>query len=247
MRNLPLSLWLLVAAQIEAQQLLPTAIRKMPADEGAKFHHEYCAFPEHHHMADFTGNQDQNQGQRFSLDSPAAAQAARRWAPDDGVLGDTGATGNASLLLSYRSPISPHFDYSEADSLLPEKRDDAGGWNLFRRSRDALARLQRRQWSCPTGTKNCASIGFPNSCCETDETCVEITDTGLGRVGCCPAGATCGGTISGCADGNTACASEIGGGCCIPGFVCEGVGCEYPQPLSGHYVKVYVCMLMERH
>ena len=54
-----------------------------------------------------------------------------------------------------------------------------------------------------------------------------VQDTGLGPVGCCPKGTSCSGGVSGCTDGSTGCASDIGGGCCIPGFVCQGVGCEY--------------------
>lgn len=89
-----------------------------------------------------------------------------------------------------------------------------------------LRRLQKRQWACPEGTGSCINVGYPNSCCQTGETCVVIQDTGLGPVGCCPFGSTCGGTIAGCAAGNTPCGSEIGGGCCIPGYVCQGVGCK---------------------
>lgn len=100
--------------------------------------------------------------------------------------------------------------------------DDEQSHNPFH----LLRRLDKRQWACPGGTGSCVNIGYPNSCCQTGETCVVIQDTGLGPVGCCPSGSTCGGTIAGCASGNTPCGSDIGGGCCIPGYVCEGVGCK---------------------
>lgn len=197
MRLLPPPLWLLIAAQIDAQAQLPTAVRKMPPDAGEKFHHEYCAFAE------------------------------------DGALAERAApllVTNASAPLPYRPPFAPHDERSQDPSQIPRSRGDvdgrAYGWRLLRRAAaGALARLEGRQWACPGDTSSCAGIGYPNSCCQSGETCVEIEDTGLGPVGCCPSGSTCGGSISGCASGNTACSSEIGGGCCIPGFVCEGVGC----------------------
>ncbi|KAL1899865.1 hypothetical protein Sste5346_002731 [Sporothrix stenoceras] len=96
---------------------------------------------------------------------------------------------------------------------------------LVRRAADALARLQRRQWGCPSGTSSCQSIGYPYSCCTTDETCYKVKDTGLGPVGCCPAGQTCGGAVSDCTSDSTACPESLGGGCCIAGYVCQGVGC----------------------
>ncbi|KAK5658553.1 hypothetical protein OQA88_1946 [Cercophora sp. LCS_1] len=179
MRPLPLGLWALIVAQIEALQNgpLPTAIRKMPPDSGAKFHHSYVAFSPSEQL------------------SPALA--ARDFPPS-----------NTSI------PFLPAF----ALSLEPPRDPVLARFEV-------LSRLTKRQWSCPSGTSGCGIIGYPNSCCRTGETCVEVEDTGLGPVGCCPAGSTCAGSVIGCADGSTACASDIGGGCCIPGFVCEGVGC----------------------
>ncbi|KAK4190667.1 hypothetical protein QBC35DRAFT_489416 [Podospora australis] len=174
--RLPLSLWALIAAQIEAhdtstsKQLLPTEIRKMPPDSGAKFHHYYCAFPQ----------SDPSLQQHLTERDTSANSTSEQFQPPFAVI------------------------YGAND----------GGV------------LQKRQWACPSGTNSCASIGYPNSCCQSSLTCQAIQDTGSGPVGCCPAGTTCGGGISGCADdGSTACSSDLGGGCCIPGFVCSGVGC----------------------
>lgn len=89
--------------------------------------------------------------------------------------------------------------------------------------------------SCPLGTNSCTNIGYPNSCCSSSQTCILIADTGLGPVGCCPAGSTCSGSISSCAAGNTACPSSLGGGCCIPGYTCSGVGCEFSS-----YICTYI-------
>ncbi|KAK4456410.1 hypothetical protein QBC42DRAFT_292618, partial [Cladorrhinum samala] len=197
MRPLPLSLWALVAAQIEAREqqeqqqkqraeaspllLLPTAIRKMPADSGAKFHPHYYAF--------------------------AAAPAPPPEQPALVVVVAREATDNSSS-----STFHPPF-------AILNTSPNPSSLELLRR-----AALQKRQWSCPSGTTSCASIGYPNSCCQASESCVAVKDTGLGPVGCCPAGATCNGSVGSCADGSSPCGSSIGGGCCIPGFVCAGVG-----------------------
>ncbi|KAK3309096.1 uncharacterized protein B0T15DRAFT_129293 [Chaetomium strumarium] len=235
MRPLPSSLWLLIAAQIEARvqaqaeshsplqqhRLVPTAIRKMPPDQGAKFHHEYCAFPEHEQHAAFAP--------ASSSHKPAAAIAARSALDSEDALR---LAGNASAELPLRPPFAvlsglEEFEFEDEDEdrrIAPPPPPAA--WDcLFRRAASALAFLEKRQWSCPSGTSSCASIGYPNSCCGQGETCVEVPDTGLGPVGCCLEGAACGGGISGCPGGSTTCGSEVGGGCCIPGFVCAGVGC----------------------
>jgi hypothetical protein len=217
MRPLPLSLWLLLTAQIEAleraqaesqtqKQPLPTAIRKMPPDQGAKFHHEYCAFPEHAALRSVSHQLHPAIAARSAYETE---DARRIWV-------------NASAEL----PLRPPFAVLSGPEQPDEESRPSPGWDLFRRAASALAFLEKRQWACPSGTSSCSSIGYPNSCCGESETCMEVPDTGLGPVGCCPSGATCGGGISGCADGSTACGSEIGGGCCIPGFVCQGVGCK---------------------
>ncbi|KAL2115662.1 hypothetical protein VTJ04DRAFT_9917 [Mycothermus thermophilus] len=196
--SIPLSTWLLLLPQLAgASQLLPTAIRKMPPDRNAKFHHEYCAF----------ADPDEEQ--------LPAALLARRFSSSN--------NHHQPQWSNTSTPISPFPPFALlASSSSSGHNDDPPPWFLFRR---AKAALERRQWACPVGTQSCASIGFPNSCCGQDETCISIEDTGLGPVGCCPAGATCGGGVHGCVNGGMACASEIGGGCCLEGFVCEGVGC----------------------
>ena len=221
MRPLPLSLWLLVAAQIDAQAHLPTVIRKMSPDAGEKFYHEYSAFAE---------------GDEAAAAIPARQNfAGRRDA-------DTFLGFNSSLQLPYHPPFAQHVDTAQHQDRdwISQGAGDAEvppyGWQLLRRAAAAgaaRARLEARAWSCPSGTSSCVGIGFPNSCCQTGESCVQIEDTGLGPVGCCPSQSTCAGTISSCFAGNTACPSNVGGGCCISGFVCEGVGCTwYPHLTS---------------
>ncbi|KAK4168924.1 hypothetical protein QBC43DRAFT_308305 [Cladorrhinum sp. PSN259] len=194
MRPLPLTLWALLTAQIDAldekNQLppsIPTAIRKMPPDPNAKFHPHYAAFD--------------NTEQQLSL--PAALLARSQSSSSSSNTTDTELSPPFALLNT-----SPNLSPLE----------------LLRRS------LQSRQWSCPQGTNSCGSIGYPNSCCANTETCVKIEDTGLGPVGCCPRGTSCNGSVGACADGASPCASQVGGGCCIPGFVCAGVGCVQAPP-----------------
>ncbi len=90
------------------------------------------------------------------------------------------------------------------------------------------ALLFKRDFQCPGGTSSCSSINRPNSCCAAGEICVIVTDVGLGDVGCCPHGQTCGGSVQGCnaAAGYTSCPGSSNGGCCIPNYSCKDVGCE---------------------
>lgn len=205
MRPLPLSLWALITVQIDAltpppQQPLPTAIRKMPPDQGAKFYHSDCAF--HNHV--FAPAPERPLSPAIAARDFFEEQDARR------------RSANSSATLDFRPPFALSLD----DDTSPARQALLG--------RVVLARLQKRNWSCPTGTSNCDAIGFPNSCCKTNERCVQVQDTGLGPVGCCPAGATCSGGVQNCTDGSTACASDLGGGCCVPGFICQGIGCKPP-------------------
>lgn len=121
---------------------------------------------------------------------------------------------NGSAAISFRPPFALHTDYEDLKAR--DLRDGAA----------VLAVLEKRGFVCPTGTSDCGVIGYPNSCCSTDESCFAIQDTGLGPVGCCPKGGSCGGTISSCNAPNSPCADNLGGGCCIPNYVCEGVGCK---------------------
>lgn len=200
-RSWLLGLLLLLAAQVTQAQAnarqLPTAIRMMGTDAGEKFLHEYSAF--------CSSDDDDDH------DSAAPILAT-----------------NASAA-PYRAPLAAHL----YDPPLVQGRDDddddgggsQGGWDVFRGARSAEARLARRDFACPTGSSDCAAIGYANSCCQAGTTCVEITDTGLGSVGCCPEGQSCTGTIA-CSGGQEGCSSESGGGCCISGYACASVGCK---------------------
>ncbi|KAF5652572.1 gpi anchored protein [Fusarium sp. NRRL 25303] len=110
----------------------------------------------------------------------------------------------------YRPAFAPHSEESHE--------------SLLRRAAEALALLQRRS-SCPKGMNSCSDIDSEVKCCQEGTYCVNVGDTVAGGIACCPDGASCGGGVGACPDGATSCSAELGGGCCIPGYVCQGLGC----------------------
>lgn len=97
--------------------------------------------------------------------------------------------------------------------------------NLLRRAAEALAMLEKRA-SCPPGMNSCDYQGSPNKCCQDGTYCTDVPDTMVGHVACCPDGASCGGGVADCPSDAVTCPPDLGGGCCIPGYVCQGEGCE---------------------
>ncbi|KAI0427621.1 hypothetical protein F5Y09DRAFT_315742 [Xylaria sp. FL1042] len=219
-------------------ETLPTAVRKMSLDEGEKFMPEYFAFA----ASEFASGAQTPLG-LGSRDVLAPT-------PEEEAL----LAGNSSAVLVFRPPFPRHQDPShgvEARSgskgdatdqrrRWQRSRDEEGEgagagagkgageshWSLYRRAMEALARLQGRDFNCPSGTHVCSNIDQPNYCCPDGTTCFVVENSpDAGNVGCCPDGQTCGGSVAACSDGNTACPAEEGGGCCIPGFVCADVGC----------------------
>jgi hypothetical protein len=176
----------------------PVGIMKMSADEGEKFYMEYWQFEGEIGQSNILGESS------ISLRKGDEDEEARLLV-------------NTSAILSFRPPFMLHTEESTYGDLRARRTLEA---------RNALAILEKRQFACPTGTADCSSIGESNYCCATGETCFSIQDTGLGPVGCCPTGSTCGGTVTTCNSPNTPCADSLGGGCCIPNYVCAGIGCE---------------------
>lgn len=224
--GLPSSLLLLLATQLATaqQQQLPTAIRKMGFDAGEKFFPEYYAFSDEDAVV-----QQQQQVIAQRATNPALPPARR-----GGVLTEEDEellATNSSASIPYRAPFAAHF-YSNVEVRGHEDDilDDDWGDLLFSHHRarylvEVKLAGAKRDYACPTGTSSCSSIGYPNSCCQSGTTCVQIDDTGLGSVGCCPDGESCTGTIA-CSDGQQGCSSESGGGCCISGYECASVGCK---------------------
>ncbi|KAF4313159.1 gpi anchored protein [Botryosphaeria dothidea] len=176
----------------------PAGIQKMSGDPGEKFYLHYWQFED--------ASPEIGRGDSDSL--RGRAQAA-----------DTNAEEH-------------YLNSSMAENLLPplllhsEAHQDSGRGLLRFFQRDLF---EKRDFQCPTGTNSCANINRPDSCCPSDETCVIVEDTGLGDVGCCPAGSTCSGGVSNCNTdaGYTSCPESDNGGCCIPGYTCQDVGCKH--------------------
>ena len=191
---------LLLLIAAQVDGQLPTAVRKMGLDDGEKFFPEYMAFEEEIYEQ--------------AMLSPREAVAAVRMSREEEVR----LLGTDSLI-SYQPPFAPHVTGDEGQL----------GWEIFRRAGEALSLLQGRQ-SCPEGMGNCANVGEPNKCCMNTEVCVTVQDSSSGNIACCPQGKKCSGAVGQCAQGATSCPAELGGGCCIPGFVCLGVGCKLDIP-----------------
>ena len=120
---------------------------------------------------------------------------------------DADTSTNSSLLLDtcLQPPLLPHS--SSTPPLL-------------------LRALQKRDFTCPTGTNSCASIGAAYGCCPQGTTCQL---SGSGELGCCPGSqASCSGsTPTQCEDGYSPCPQFHGGsGCCLAGFTCQSDGCK---------------------
>jgi hypothetical protein len=119
---------------------------------------------------------------------------------------------NSSAPIQPFSPLRPHVEAGVYDSY----------------ARFAIrSLLLKRDFKCPDGTNSCSSIGQPNSCCSTSSKCITIPDNGLGPVGCCPQGMNCvGAIVCDTANGYTSCPDSPNGGCCLPGYSCQDVGCK---------------------
>lgn len=97
--------------------------------------------------------------------------------------------------------------------------------SVLRRAAEALAMLERRA-GCPSGMNSCEDVGAPNKCCQDGTYCNEVDDDAVGGVACCPDGSECGGDIGECPADAVSCPASLGGGCCIAGYICQGVGCR---------------------
>lgn len=203
----------------------PVAVKKMSVDENEKF------FPEYWRFQDYG-----NQHAMFKRPSGGAAVNALRKEFEE---------EEASLLVNASAPLSfrPAFAVHKTQEMSLNKRDNLAIAALgARNAAAALAFLEKRDFQCPGGTSPCNNIAAPNLCCAMGEVCFTIPDTGLGTVGCCPSGANCSGNIT-CAAGNTPCGSDIGGGCCIPGYVCAGIGCELLKLLQNLVYTDIRCLI----
>lgn len=180
---------------------VPIAVRKMSNDQGEMFFPEYWQF-----------EPDTNGASKLELDR-------RRHVP--GSLGppeDRSDWANASMPQPLQAPFALHIN---------RQLDTRPLTSRLLRAPGAIFARDARDFTCPGGTSNCASINRPYSCCAAGLVCQLTTDSGLGDVGCCAPGQVCGNKVSGCPETDLACPDSLGGGCCIPGSRCVGVGCEF--------------------
>ena len=186
---------------------VPVGVRKMSGDEGEKFYMDYWMF----------GAPGVVGSERPML-RPLESSRVLRPRDEDEDVEALQLYNNVSIPHPFKAPILLHTNHHDQTP-------------LNRRSpRAALLALQNRDFKCPGGTADCSSIGRPNSCCASGEVCQIIPNTGLGDVGCCPVGKGCSGDLKNCDLGFTKCSDDLGGGCCIPDYVCVGVGCELEYP-----------------
>lgn len=181
----------------------PIGVQKMNSDEGEMFFLEYWRFD--------GGSQETTL--RDELGRIEGRDKSSRVDSDEDDPTSSEARFNVTLLPHLQAPFSLHATHG-------------GVYNGPLSPRAVLHFLTGRGFQCPTGTASCTSINRPNSCCPTGEACQLITDVGLGDVGCCTQGQSCSNQVSDCQQGYTSCPGTAGGGCCIPGYTCNGVGCE---------------------
>ena len=183
----------------------PVGARKMSDDESEMFFVEYWQFNAELGDMDVSSTWERARSKLRSLDPRQA---------EEDVLG----LQNASVPHLLDAPFALHTERQLIN--IP----------ILRRLSRASSDFGERNLQCPTGTSSCVSIDRPNSCCPSEQTCQLVTDTGKGDVGCCAQGQACSQQVSDCKQGYPSCPDNQGGGCCIPGHVCVGVGCKFTCP-----------------
>ncbi|KAI9796882.1 MAG: hypothetical protein M1833_005931 [Piccolia ochrophora] len=202
----------------------PAAVRKMGVDEGEKFFMEFWRFE---------GFDEQDQGamslphdsQRPTTGQDESAPLSHRFRSVRANHVEVEDFANGSIILPYRAPFVLHTDGESSMNPLSGRSLSDFAWSFFRSPAASHKRVVKRDFRCPPDTSSCSSIERPNSCCAPGDTCEVIEDTGLGDVGCCSRSRGCAGEVVDCDNGLTECPGSMGGGCCLPGYVCVGVGC----------------------
>ena len=180
---------------------VPIVVRKMSNDQGEMFFPEYWQF------------QSETKGaSQLELDRRKPIPRSPKSLEDESPAKDW---TNASMPQPLQAPFSLHTN---------RQLDDHHLFSRLLRSPGAIFAHDARDFQCPSGTSACTSIDRPYSCCAAGLVCQLTTDSGLGDVGCCKSGQQCGDKVSGCAQGDVTCPDSLGGGCCIPGSDCDGVG-----------------------
>ncbi|KAJ6783342.1 hypothetical protein PWT90_04341 [Aphanocladium album] len=197
----------------------------------------------------------------FALQASAerAPTAVRKLAPDANEKLYPEHLAFATLSFPEAALAARHFLDAQDAALLRSQRDgqdrahqpafaghlDDADRSALRRAAEALTLLQRRGAACPSGMSGCDAIGQPNKCCQDGTVCTKVEDSSVGGIACCPRGSSCGGRVGACPSDATSCPAELGGGCCIPGYVCQGMGCvpsasATPEPTTMTTTKTVV-------
>lgn len=182
----------------------PVGVHKMSGDEGEMFFPEYWVFDRELKTAPANSPMDTRIPTLHLPSEQHHSSTLEDWA-------------NSTRLYPLRASFSLHSNQQNESKRLLR--------SLRRLPRALRYQLDERDFQCPGNTLSCTSINRPNSCCPNGESCQLITNTGLGDVGCCAQGQTCSQQVSTCQDGYKSCPGSSGGGCCIPGYECDGVGC----------------------
>ena len=181
----------------------PVGVYKMGFDEAEMFFPSYWLFD----------IQDDNPTSSWANEDSSTLQSCES-------CGSRGRIDSSTNISAITPPQAPYMLHCEKHYKLP-----AVMRRLAHLPQSRALSLFKRDFKCPGNTLSCISISRPNSCCPIGEACQLISDTGLGDVGCCAEGQSCSGQLSGCQDGYLSCPSSSGGGCCIPGYECVGIGC----------------------
>ena len=164
----------------------------------------------------------------------------RKMSPDEGEMffpeyWGTSQSSNLEPVERQRIQLAEDGDWANSTATLiqapfalheVENMNSQSYFSSFLRSPRSLFAASKRDFHCPGGTSACTGIQRPNSCCPTEQTCQLIADNGNGDVGCCTDGDSCSQQVASCQDTYVSCPGSQGGGCCLPGYSCSGVGCE---------------------
>lgn len=208
----------------------PVGLHKMSSDPGEMFFPEYWRFDD--------DDNDKTRSLAVAKRAPISSLSEHSGDRDD--LGKW--RNNATLLHTLQAPILIHgVQQIESRSIIRR---------LPRIHHALFSILNSRDFKCPDNTFSCISINRAYSCCTVGDSCQLIAQSSLGDVGCCAEGQTCSQQLSGCQDGYTSCPGDSGGGCCIPGYECIGVGCKLAWMNRKRAILIFYdarCTYLHRH
>ncbi|TPX24371.1 hypothetical protein DIZ76_013717 [Coccidioides immitis] len=175
----------------------PTAVRKMPDDEGEKFWMDYWYF-----------NDDRHDPRKRDVAS---------YLEDDEMNNNLAALEPAYPIHFERTV--PGFSLFGKEFSIPRNLRPG---NLFSK-RAFQCPANTRPCSSISRPNSCCSLG--SVCQIVPDT--GLGDVGCCSGGSYGSGKKCSGKLQSCLDGYTNCSEFPGGGCCIPGYICVKDGCLF--------------------